>query len=106
MKTLILLTLFLASCATKPVPRKDIEIKVISANVVEIRIPGASIDKIELEDGELDPSDTKANYSMVFFKEKDHFKGTTIKNLSSVKDTEISFKIRSKDQVEVVQARF
>jgi hypothetical protein len=106
MKTLLLLSFLLASCATRPVIRKDIDIKVVSANEIEIRIPGTSVNDIELEDGKFNPSDSKADYSVVFFKEKDHFKGMTKKILPPDKSSRISFKIRSKDKIEIVHAGF
>lgn len=105
MKILILLAV-LAACASRPVPRKDIQIKMISANEFEMRIPGVSVSETELEEGILDPHDSKANYSVVFFKERDFFKGMTKTTFTTGKGSLLTFKMRTKDKTEIVTSDF
>ncbi len=103
MKQTFLLFLLMCSFANNSLAR-EIDIKLISPTVLEIHLaPGTAFSETELEDGILDTSDTKANYSVIFFKEDDHFVGVSRKKIKENSFSKISFKIRSKDKIENVQ---
>lgn len=106
MKIFILFTLILAGCASRPGPRPDIEIKVLSSHEFEMRIPGVSISEVKLDHGMLDPSDSKANYTVVFYKENGYFKGVTKKKLNSARRSRLSFMMHSKGKTELVNSYF